>query len=235
MSLTVLHAPLHAPSARLHPVITVREIRRHQPTVVGLTEAYGILPVLGRMHGYRLVVEEGGRDRRRGQKDNPILVAAGLRSLGSGQVLGCDAATPLKIAPERWFTFSVLEVPGTGAVCHVTAHPHAAVQEQPSGKLRTDIDRGREFGRQMDVFTALLAFAKGMSWAIIVTGDLNFRDMGDDPRSPYEILRAQGLKIVARNINCIAFTPGLGLDVSEVEAPHSITDHPWLLGVSTSS
>ena len=231
MSLTVLHAPMHGPSARRHPVIATREIRRHQPTIVGLTEAYGILPALGSMRGYRLVVESGGKDRRRGQKDNPILVASDLRSLGSGQVFGCDASTPAKIAPERWFTFSAFEVPEVGPLCHVVIHPHAAVQLQPSGMLRTDTARAREFARQMDVFTALLAFAKAMKWAIVVTGDFNFRDVGDDARSPYGILRGQSLKLVSRNLDCIAFSPKLELEVSEITAPSSITDHPWLVGV----
>ena len=234
MSLTVLHAPLHGPSATRHPVIATREIRRHQPTIVGLTEAYGILPALGSMRGFRLVVESGGKDRRRGQKDNPILVASDLRSLGSGQVIGCNASTPPKIAPERWVTFSAFEVPEVGPLCHLVLHPHAAVQ-LASGLLRTDTDRAREFGRQMDVFTALLAFAKAMKWAVVVTGDLNFRDLGDDARSPYGILRAQSLKVVSRGLDCIAFSPQLKLEVSEVEAPSSITDHPWLVGVGPSS
>src|SRR4051794_33543610 len=182
MSLSVLHAPLHAPSAAQHPAVVTREIRRHRATMVGLTEAYGILADLGRLRDYRLVVEGGGQDRRRGQKDNPILIRTGLRSLGSGQVLGCNASTPVRIAPERWFTYSAQQVPDVGAVCHVVLHPHAGVQDKANGRLRTDIDRGREYGRQMDGFTALLAFAAAMGWLIVVTGDLNFRDHGDDHR-----------------------------------------------------
>lgn len=234
MSLTVLHAPLHAPSARLHPVILTREIRRHAATMVGLTEAYGVLPALSRMSDYRLVVETGGKDKRRGQRDNPILVRKELRSLGSGQVFGCNASQPLKIAPERWITYATFEVDGVGPVCHVVLHPHAAVQEKlPTARLLAGVDRALQFGRQMEVFAALLTFAKAMGWAIVVTADMNFRDAGDDVRSPYAILRAQSLTVVSRHIDCIAFTPKLKLDVSEVAAPDAITDHPWLIGVST--
>jgi hypothetical protein len=234
MGLTVLHAPLHSPSARRHPAVVTREIRKHGATMVGLTEAYGILPALGRMRGYRLVVESGGRDRRRGQKDNPILIRTALRSLGSGQVFGCNAATPLRIAPERWFTYSAFEVPGVGAICHVVLHPHAAVQDKASGLLRTDNDRARENGRQMKALDAILTFATAVGWRIVVTGDLNFRDpgVGDDPHSPYDILRGHDLKVVSHGIDCIAFAPGLDLDVDEVHAPGSITDHPWLVGRS---
>lgn len=232
MSLTVLHAPLKAPLARLHPTTVTREIRRHDATMVGLTEAYGILPALGRMRDYRLVVENGGQDRRRGQKDNPILIRAGLRSLGSGQVFGCSASTPVRIAPERWLTYSSLEVPGVGPVFHITLHPHAKVQDKASGRLDTGTDRGREFGRQMDNFAVLLGLATSLGSKIVVTGDLNFRDRGDDPRSPYAIMRGHGLEVVSRGLDCIGFTPGLGLAVTEVDVPGSITDHPWLLGVA---
>ena len=232
MGITVLHAPLHAPSARQHPTIVTREIRKHDATMVGLTEAYGILPALGRMRDFRLVVESGGKDRKRGQKDNPILVRKELRSLGSGQVIGCNASTPLKIAPERWFTYSAFEVPQVGAVCHVVLHPHAGVQDKASGLLRTDNDRAREYGRQMKGLEAILDLAAAMGWRIIVTGDMNFRDHGADPLSPYDILRSHGLKVRSHGIDCIAFTPALGLDVDEVDVPGSITDHPWLVGRS---
>ncbi|KQW47086.1 hypothetical protein ASC77_18050 [Nocardioides sp. Root1257] len=232
MGLTVLHAPLHAPSARQRPAVVTREIRKHQATMVGLTEAYGILPALGRMRDYRLVVESGGRDRRRGQKDNPILIRTKMRSLGSGQVLGCDAATPVRIAPERWFTYSAFDVPDVGAVCHVVLHPHASVQDKASGLLRTDNDRAREYGRQMKGLEAMLDFAAAVGWRVVVTGDMNFRDHGADPRSPYDILRAHGLKVVSHGIDCIAFAPALDLKVDEVGVPSSITDHPWLVGRS---
>jgi hypothetical protein len=232
MTLRVLHAPLHAPSAVRRPAVVVREIRRHRPTLVGLTEAYGLLPALGRMRGFRLVVETGGQDRRRGQRDNPILVSTALRSLGSGQVFGCEASTPAKIAPERWLTYSVHRLPGEEALCHLVLHPHAGVQEPASGRLSADTDRAREFGRQMEVLAALLELAATLGWLVVVTGDLNFRDHGDDPRSPYRILRGHGLEVVSRGLDCIASSPRLGLDVRPVAVPGSITDHPWLLGIA---
>ena len=91
MSLNVLHAPLHAPSAARHPAAVTREIRKHDATMVGLTEAYSILTHLGKMRGYRLVVEDGGKDRRgaEGQPHPPPErdAVAGLRPRSS-------AATP---------------------------------------------------------------------------------------------------------------------------------------------
>jgi hypothetical protein len=230
--LRVLHAPLHAPSAKQHPPIARRSIRHQQPTSVGLTEAYGILPELAKMTGYRMIMETGGRDKRRGQKDTPILARRDLVSLGSGQVFGSEASTPLRIAPERWLTYSTVRVPGIGAVCHICLHPHAGIQDKDTGKLRTDIDRGRKADQQLKVLAHLLDFAKAMGWARVVTGDLNFRDRPTTGASPYKVLRDHGLTVDAHGLDVIAGDKALHLDVREVHAPSSITDHPWLLGVA---
>lgn len=233
MSLRVLHAPLHAPSAKGRADAVKSRIRTLNPHTAGLSEAYPIVGPLVSTRGYRLVLEQGAKDTRRGQKDCPILVRTGLRSLGSGQVLGCLASTPAKIAPERWMTWSAVQVPGVGPVFHVALHPHAAVQaDGAAGRVRVDVDRGRKFVAQMEAFDALLDFADAMGWDTAVTADLNFRDRGADNLSPYRIMRRHGMAVEAHGVDAIGWTKRLGLDVTQVSAPRGVTDHPWLLGVA---
>lgn len=230
--LRVLHAPLHAPSARQRPHAVQRQLRAQHAHTIGLTEAYGILPELRAMRLYRTVMEDGGRDQRRGQKDTPILVRRNLVSLGSGQVFGSAASKPLRIAPERWLTWSTISAPSLGPVCHVCLHPHAGIQDKATGNLRTDIDRGRKADQQLEVLGHLLDFAKAMGWARVVTGDVNFRDRPTAGASPYKVLRDHGLEVHAQGFDVIAGDKQLHLDVRQVHAPTSITDHPWLLGVA---
>ena len=77
----ILHAPLHGPSAKKNPGAVKRRIRDIAPHSAGLTEAYGIVPALAQTQGYRMILESGGKDTRRGQKDNPILTRKNLRAL----------------------------------------------------------------------------------------------------------------------------------------------------------
>lgn len=230
-NLTVLHCPLHAPSADARPESVADGIARRRPVFAAPTEAYGIIPALARTRGYRLVLEAGGRDRRRGQKDNPVLVRASLTSVGSGQVFGCPASTPLRIAPERWLTYAVVQLPGRPRPhCHVSLHPHAGVQGDDGG-LATN-DRGLKFRRQMGVLEQFLAFASAMGWTRSVSGDLNFRDTGTSPHSPYQIMRDHGLRAESDGINAIGCDKTLRMEVTQVRAPDGVTDHPWLLGTA---
>jgi hypothetical protein len=229
---TILHCPLHAPSAVDHADRVTDGIQRHLPTVAAPTEAYGIVVALGRVPGYRLVLETGGRDRRRGQKDNPLLLQDALPSLGSGQVFGCPASTPLRIAPERWLTWATVELPGRPRPhCHVSLHPHAGVQGDLGG-LATN-DRGQKFRQQMGVLEQLLAFAAALGWTRSVSGDLNFADKGTSPHSPYRIMRSTGLTVESEGINAIGCEKALRMEVERVAAPEGVTDHPWLLATVT--
>jgi hypothetical protein len=232
VSLVVLHAPLHAPSAKERPAEVLAAIRKQRPTMVGLTEAYGILDELRSLRAYRLVVEDGGSDRRRGQRDNPVLVRRSLRSVGSGQVFGSGASTPLRIAPERWITWSAVRVPDHDVVCHISLHPHAAIQDKATGRLNISIDRGRKAQQQFDALDRLLDYVKTNGWTPVVTGDLNFRDRDVTGPSPYRVLREHGLEVHSHGLDVLAAHKRLGLSVDVVIAPTSITDHPWLRGVA---
>lgn len=231
MNISILHCPLHAPSANERPELVTAAIARTRTMFAAPTEAYGIIGALDRMAGYRLVLEEGGRDKRRGQNDNPLLVRASLISVGSGQVFGCPASTPLRIAPERWITFAAVRVPGRERPhCHVSLHPHAGIQGDDGGMASND--RGQKFRDQMRVLDDLLAFTAAMGWSRSVSGDLNFRDIGDAPLSPYGLMRAQGLQVESDGINAIAWEKWLRMEVDQVTAPAGVTDHPWMKAVS---
>ena len=232
MSFTVLHAPLYAPGAKKNSRALIGRLRELNASTVGLSEAYGVVDKLVKVPGYRLVLEHGGRDDRRGQFDNPILVREGLASLGSGQFFGAPASTPSRIAPERWFTYSTVDTSEHGPICHLSLHPHAAVQGDDGG-LNVAIPRGRAFARQMTALDRFLDFAEAQKWAIVVTGDVNFRDKPvarDLPASPHRIMRAHGLDVHAQGLDVIAGSKRLHLEVREVAAPGGATDHPWLLG-----
>ena len=234
MSLSVLCAPLHAPSAKRHPHAVTAAIRHTGATTAGLTEAYP-LPVrdaLEGMRGRRVVVEDGGRDRRRGQHDNPIVVRSSLSSLGSGQLYGSSASRPSRIAPERFTTYSAIRHPDVGPVVHINVHPHAGVQSKASGRLRVDTDRGGKFAQHMRALDAFLTYAEATGWLAVVTGDVNFRDYGDSAWSPYRVFRDHGLDVHAHGIVAIAAAKQLHLDVREVPAPRAATDHVWLLGTA---
>jgi len=223
----ILHAPLKAPWAKQNPNAVRRGVRAQRPTSAGLTEAYGIDPTIP---GYRTIVESGGRDRRRGQKDNPILTKSSLTSHGSGQIFGCEASTPVRIAPERWNSFSAFAIDSHRVTCHIHLHPHAGVQGE-EGRIARGSDRGQKYAEQMDVFADMLDFADAMSWLVVVTADANAIDKGSDPISPYSIMRKHKLEIASHHLDVMAWSPWLDLAVTEVKPPAGVTDHPWLLGV----
>lgn len=225
-----LHAPLHGPETRGHAAAIVSRIKHFRPHSVGLTEAYAITSALQGVRGYRLVLEEGGEDQRRGQKDCPMLVKDSLASYGSGQFFGAPKSTPIEIAPDRWTSFSVTHTDGLGTVLHFHLHPHAAVQDE-LGHPRLALDRTKKFIEEMDLFDGMLTFAQFLKWRIVVTGDLNYRDEGPAwLHSPYAIMRKHGLAIEAAHLDVMASTPSLKMTVEHVTGVS--TDHPWLLGTT---
>lgn len=233
MSYKVVCLPLHAPSAKKHPLLVVRTIRRLKGDSTGLTEAYGILSTLLKLTLFRVVMETGGKDRRRGQRDNPIVVRTrkgrrqGRRySRGSGQVYGADASTPLRIAPERWMTWSatVERIGGRAAtICHIAWHPHAGVQDKKTGEMHNS-DRAHQYALNVKRLKALVEFAVANGWEWVVTGDFN-----TDERAPvYAMLEALGGIVHSHNI-CAIVSP-MDMDVVTCELSSKISDHVALVG-----
>ena len=128
-------------------------------------------------------------------------------------------------------TFAAVDAGSIGTVAAIGLHPHAAVQAKSTGRLRVNIDRGRQFEEQMRRFDALLGFVKALGWVPVVAGDINFRNRGDSFWSPYRVLRDHGLQIHDHGLDVIA-APKRLLKVSEAPVPKTITNHPWLLGVA---
>lgn len=232
MSLEVLVAPLKAPAAREHPQTVVRSFRQRGADIIMPTEAYPttVRHALAGMHDYRLVVEEGGADKRRGQHDNPILVRDGLVSLASGQVFGSGAAKPDRIAPERWMTFQTVRVPGVPKpVCTISLHPHAAVQTVATGNFNRT-GRAVKYQRNMERLDDLMTFAESQGWWLVVGGDLNYRDRGSSALSPFEVLKRHQLEVTTEKLTVLAADHRLKMKVRTTRASTAITDHGWLLG-----
>lgn len=231
MALTVLVAPLHAPSARENPRGVLPQVRKHDADIALLTEAYprALRDQLSHSREYRYVVEQGGKDKVRGQYDVPVLVRSELRSLGSGQVFGCAASVPRRIAPERWMTYAAQQT-DYGGVCVINLHPHAGVQGPDGGFNRSHRTIG--FRNQMRRLDTLLTFAEDMGWLVVAGGDVNFRDTGRAPLSPYTVFREHGLDVHSDGIIAVAWSPRLGFDVTTVKVPQGISDHIWLKAVA---
>lgn len=235
--LRLLHAPLRSSWAREHPHRVATRIRQLRPTFVDLTEAYPdpVRTALKQIDGYDVVVTDGGRDQRRGQYDNPVLVRTGkgFPSVGRGQVFACPAATPDRIAPERWLTFAAARIAGHHRPhCHIGFHPHAGVQGDDGGISRKN-DRGQAYLQGVAVLEELLDFIAAQRWTASVGADINVRDIGDDPKLPHRLLRDRGMTVEATGLDLLAASKELRLDVWESEAPAEVTDHPWLLGVAS--
>lgn len=226
----VLCAPLHAPTAGKNADDVVKRImeinKEHKDglAAVGPTEAYTIIPELRAMSKFNLVLEQGGRDVRRGQKDNPLLVNTSFVSQGAGQIYGCAAATPERLAPERWFTFAVVH-----GNFIINMHPHAAVQAKNNGPnlAQTAADRVEKFEHQMFVFKRLLQFASNIAPDTTVMGDMNCRNEGTWRSNPFNIMKQFGLKTFDHNII------GMGSTIKGFKAKTikgAGTDHIWMLG-----
>jgi hypothetical protein len=227
---SVLLAPLHAPSANREPLAVIKrieEVNRDNTGLmaVGITEAYSIIPQLKDMRNFDLVLETGGKDTRRGQRDNPILRSHNYLSKGAGQLFGCSASTPEELAPERWLTFCVVN-----GVYIINLHPHAAVQSKDDwGPNRSDNAKHRVamFEYQMIVFRRLLQLAHNLSDHIIVMGDFNCQNKGTWRSNPWHIMSLFGLKCYDHNIIGMA-TDIRGFSTKIVEGDG--TDHAWMLG-----
>jgi|SRR6478735_855507 len=226
----LLCAPLHAPTAGRQADDVVRRINQinrdcvNKLVAVGPTEAYNIIPELRAFDPWMLVLEQGGKDKRRGQKDNPILVNNSFVSQGAGQIYGCDASTPERLAPERWFTFAIVD-----SHFIISMHPHAAVQAKDGGPNRsaTAADRVEQFSHQMYVFRRLLQYATMVYNNVSVMGDMNCSPEGNWRDNPWNIMKQFGLNIHPHNI--IGFGSNIkGFKAKTIKGAG--TDHVWMLG-----
>ncbi len=229
----ILCAPLHAPTAkqRVNAVITrINSLNTgadKRLLAVGLTEAYSITPSLRTLVEWDLIMESGGKDTRRGQKDNPILFNRNFVRNGGGQLFGCNASTPDELAPERWFTFVVHD---THLIINI--HPHAAVQANDGGPNRSDNakDRVREFQNQMGILVSLLRFGLTSYRTVTVMGDFNCRPVGDWISNPINIMKRLGFRVQMAGPNSICGIASTNRKMDVYSVDGAGTDHKWLVG-----
>jgi hypothetical protein len=222
--LVLLHAACHGPS------LTWRRIRqacrRYGADSIGWTEAYRRNRFMRTRLRFRMVVGKSTTDRRRGAKDNPILVRRRHKIVASGAIKGCDASTPRKIAPERWISWAAYEHP-LGRILHVALHPNAMV----AGAW--DTDRAAKYREQMQALVALIESKKAkLAIAhVAVTGDLNYRLSDPAHRdSPRWVFEQLGMSYRAEGLDWIAWSSELQVTQWRVIPPRENgQDHPWLL------
>lgn len=234
--LTIMHAPLHGPSATR---ATVNRALSHRADSVGFSEGYRIKSDFRHRLTYRCTmgnpdvdgqVGVSDRDNARGAYDVPILTKRKHKGVERLSVRACRASEPIKIAPPRWISLSVFKVAGLGTVAHFNLHPHAAI----AGFLPTN-DRVRQYRRQMMLLKSMIEDEQAKGRIIVVTGDLNFPYVPDAHApefSPQRVAADLGLKVYVRRIDWILYDRRLRLaEPVEVIDPATNpgTDHPWLI------
>lgn len=222
--LVILHAACHGPT------LTWRRIRqacrRYGADSIGWTEAYRRNRFMRLRPRFKMVVGKSTTDIRRGAKDNPILVRRRHKVIDAGAIKGCDASTPMKIAPERWTTFAVYEHP-LGRILHVALHPNAGVDNAWTS------DRAAKYREQMQGLLDLIEAKKAELEIdhVVVTGDLNYRRR--DPArklSPRWVFAKLGLSYRVEGLDWIAWSDGLLLvHWRVIPTSENGQDHPWLL------
>jgi hypothetical protein len=217
-SLSILHAPAHAPSLNL---AALRFACGQGADSIGFTEAYAMTRALRRRVGYRCRVGKSPVDTRgvvspRGdagdvpilvRRSNPIAWWHAERVHGPGE--------PAKFAPERWLTQVAYEA-RVGGVDHIAAHPSPRF-----------VDDGRAWDEYMVRLCQVVDRARERGRFVVLTGDMQAAHSVD------EALRDHGLIVWRVGIDVIATSPGLRrveasrlVDPSQVRQAHP---HPWLL------
>lgn len=224
MSLTILHAACHGPS--LVPARIRQACQRYDADSIEWTEAYKRNPYLRTRLRFRMIVGKSKTDKRRGAKDNPILVRRTHKLVASGAVRACGPSHPVKIAPERWITWAIYDHP-LGRVAHYAAHPNAAVASA------WDSDRAAKYRQQMQALAQLVEDNRTRYHVDhdVISGDLNYHE-GDPVRdwTPKDLFKRLGMTYWCEHLDWIAWTEGLRLDRKRIIGTHENgQDHPWLL------
>ena len=226
--LTILHAPNHAPDVA---GATIRLATRTGADSIGMSEAYRVTRLLAHVDGYRVTYGKGARDRRRGAKDVPILTKTTHASLGAGAVQISEAAKPVRLAPDRWLTFSLF-ASELGPVAHLNLHPNAGVAHAPATSARR-----REYAESMATLERYVRLFRLEGFLVVVTGDLNYpANLHEDVPAwaPSEVFRRLDLGVWSKHLDYIAFDQRLKLFGSGVMGRHETgSDHPWLLATFT--
>lgn len=259
-TVTILHAPNHAPDVAGAAIRLATRTGAHS---IGMSEAYRVTRLLAAVDRYRLTVGRGGRDKRRGAKDTPILTQATLVSLGAGAVQISETAKPARLAPDRWLTFSLFES-DAGPIAHLNLHPNAgiahAVPFQPDVELIANAEgnakilkqdreaaaryaaparvlRVREYAESMKSLERYVRLFRLEGFLVVVTGDLNYPAELHEHLpvyAPAKVFERLDLAVWAEHLDYVAYDRRLTLTKRGViDKRQTMSDHPWLLATFT--
>lgn len=189
-----------------------------------ISEGYRYIEDLTKLSGYRITWGKGAKDTRRGAKDTPVLVRSRFVGLGEGAMKISDPSVPLKIAPERWGTFSCVRAMSLDMAV-VAWHPHAGVDNLP----RT-VDRVEKYARSVNQMDRILTMLDKMGYAVIIGGDINWHEKQVAPWSPYKMFAKHGYAVRTVGVDAVAWNPKFLVldDFDEIPQSKTGSDHVWL-------
>lgn len=212
------------------PKRAIRRMLRGRPDSLGWGEGYHNVRnrTFGGFLRYRVFNATAvAFQETKGAHDTPILTLRKHVNRGELALQVSDPSTPIKIAPARWFTASVYDT-AEGRVAHINVHPNAAVQNGSRENDRID-----EYAQSMEALEKLIDLFKSTECLVVVTGDLNWRQSGDNrPWTPEQVFKRQGMTTLWQGLDCIAYDGKKLVLVGKVEVvPTSQTgsDHPGLI------
>lgn len=230
MSVTVLHAPLHAPTVQPRRTVGLACGKRCGAHSVGFTEAYppGMVKALARKKGWEAFCGSGGRDQRRGARDTTILLRAGSDVIGQWAWRVSEKTKPGRIAPDRFVTVVAYQAPGVGPFAHVAVHLNYVGPDVVRPVLKHVV----EYVESADTLDRVLTFLDDDGFEYAVTGDVNLAER-DEPgkrfRTPYDVFRRHSLTWRSAHLDVAAWSNGLRLAGFEIVPTHvTRSNHPWL-------
>lgn len=223
----LLHAPLHGVDA------TRAEMQRalSRPGVIGVafSEAYRHGGYLGKRPLWRAVMGSGRKKDARGrlvERDVILAVRRYRRNLARGIVFASPASTPLKIAPERYITWTIDNFQGR-PLAMIGIHPNAAVRRN----WRSDRAKAyRKSMQELHLLVGRLRAQYGHDLDIAILGDMNYPEVTDGREwTPRWTFNDLGLDWIDEGIDWVAYSSGLKV-VSKRKIPTRVNgqDHPWL-------
>lgn len=217
--LRIVHAPLRGPE------VTTREMRRAlklEACSIGWTEAYRRIPFLLRRPSWRIAVGHS-QTSLRGPGDVPVIVRRHHPLVDRWAIKACDAASPLRLAPERWITGLAYRHP-LGVIEHIAHHPNPIMNPDATLSMR------REYRNSMERLEACARAALELGRLPVITGDLNVTPASPLEFAPRQVFDRLNLKWWAVGVDWVAWHRHL-VPVARrvIERDVNGQDHPWLV------
>lgn len=217
--LRIVHAPLRGPE------VTRGEMKRALELGAcsdGFTEAYNRIPYLRRRLSWRIAVGHSETSLR-GPGDVPVMVRRHHRPLERWAVKACDAAEPLRLAPERWITGFAYDHP-LGEIEHINHHPNPILNPAATLSMR------REYRQSMEELERRIDRSLRAGRLTVVTGDLNVTASSPLEFAPRNLFERLNLKWWSVGVDWIAWHRNLiPVHREVIGRDENGQDHPWLL------